>query len=633
MQRLGSIVARLLRHRPALLFLLIGIAYLFSGTASALPPSPGKIPNGSVYSCGSCHESGHVFSDNSPPVPGTPAHGNALQGPFLAANKIWTADLANQDSDGDGFTNGEELQDPAGAWAIGQADPGDVSFVSNPSDSNPGNDTYDCTLNYRATPPTPLLLSLLGAESPARGNVRFGVSARSPLPIDFVRYTVKNAASQVVFDQFSNAAPFHSPPWDTRGVPDGNYTLTAQLVERRVKAGVTPRGTTLSTPITVGNSAAEPGARGELVGTPPNACDISESFSGIAAISGSDIWAVGTRFLAGPGPRSLIEHWDGVRWTSTISPNVGTDDNLLHAGAASGPSDVWAVGEYLDTGGFARTLTLRWDGARWRAIASPNVSPNGVTSNNRLLGVTALAPNSAWAVGSYDQQTSSRPLILRWNGASWQSVAAPEPAGATNLQLNAVAARSATDAWAVGSYIDTSFNRRTLTLHWNGSAWSIVPSPNPNSFLNALNAVTASLDGEIWAVGYTSSGTGYRSLAMRWNGTSWQVAASPHAGAEFDNNELLAVATAGPGDVWAVGYSGANADDGQPLALHWNGIAWQIVAQPATTIGALKAAAGQPGEIWAAGANTGASAARTLVARFHGPREAATIYLPLIGRP
>jgi hypothetical protein len=110
---------------------------------SARPPSPGKIPNGNVYYCGSCHESGHTFSDGSPPVPSSPVHGNAMQFPFLntTPTKTWTTDLANQDSDGDGFTNGEELQDPAGTWAIGQADPGDVGFVSNPSDNNPATET------------------------------------------------------------------------------------------------------------------------------------------------------------------------------------------------------------------------------------------------------------------------------------------------------------------------------------------------------------------------------------------------------------------------------------------------------------------------------------------------------------
>ncbi|HEX5690018.1 MAG TPA: hypothetical protein VFX76_08445, partial [Roseiflexaceae bacterium] len=275
LQRLGCYVARLLRHRLALLSLLIGAAYLFSSTASALPPSPGKIPNGSVYNCGSCHESGHTFSDNSPQVPSTPAHGNALQLPFLNANKTWTAALALQDADGDGFTNGEELQDPAGAWAIGQADPGDVAFVSNPSDSNTANDSFACTLGYRATPPEPLVLSILGAHSPARGNVSFGISAQSPLPIDFVRYTIKNSANQVIFDQFSNAAPFHSPVWNTRDVPDGSYSVAAQVVERRGASGVTPRSASASIGLSVDNGGTSAAPHGELVGTPPNTCGVT----------------------------------------------------------------------------------------------------------------------------------------------------------------------------------------------------------------------------------------------------------------------------------------------------------------------------------------------------------------------
>src|SRR5262245_6914044 len=214
-QRLRSLFGRLLRQRRFLLPLLIGAAYLFSSSiATARPPSPGKIPNGNVYYCGGCHESGHTFSDGSPPVPSTPVHGNAMQGPFGSTTpiKTWTLDLANQDSDGDGFTNGEELQDPDGTWAIGKPDPGDVSFVSNPSDSNPGNDSYECSLNYRATPPAPLLLDIIGYANPANGDVTFGVSVRSPLPIDYVRYTVKQG-SQVVHDFFSASAPFRSDIW------------------------------------------------------------------------------------------------------------------------------------------------------------------------------------------------------------------------------------------------------------------------------------------------------------------------------------------------------------------------------------------------------------------------------------
>ncbi len=36
----------------------------------------------------------------------------------------WGPALAALDSDGDGFTNGEELQDPNGTWEVGSAAPG-----------------------------------------------------------------------------------------------------------------------------------------------------------------------------------------------------------------------------------------------------------------------------------------------------------------------------------------------------------------------------------------------------------------------------------------------------------------------------------------------------------------------------
>ena len=41
------------------------------------------------------------------------------------------------------------------------------------------------------------------------------------------------------------------------------------------------------------------------------------------------------------------------------------------------------------------------------------------------------------------------------------------------LDLNGVVSISANNAWAVGVY-DVSGNWKTLTLHWDGSAWSVV---------------------------------------------------------------------------------------------------------------------------------------------------------------
>ena len=44
--------------------------------------------------------------------------------------------------------------------------------------------------------------------------------------------------------------------------------------------------------------------------------------------------------------------------------------------------------------------------------------------------------------------------------------------------LNGVASVSASDVWAVGKYVTSSFHaKKTLIEHWNGKQWSVVPSP------------------------------------------------------------------------------------------------------------------------------------------------------------
>ncbi len=89
-----------------------------------------KVPHGSKFSCNTCHSNG----------------GGSALNPFglevssrvtpNGAESFWTPELAAMDSDLDGFTNGEELQDPLGSWKEGEALPGDVNLVTNPGDGN-----------------------------------------------------------------------------------------------------------------------------------------------------------------------------------------------------------------------------------------------------------------------------------------------------------------------------------------------------------------------------------------------------------------------------------------------------------------------------------------------------------------
>src|SRR5205823_5145941 len=117
----------------------------------------------------------------------------------------------------------------------------------------------------------------------------------------------------------------------------------------------------------------------------------------------------------------------------------------------------------------------------WLAVSSPN----GGTADNVLSGVSAVSATDVWAVGYYtDTNSLDETLIEHWNGTSWSIVASPNPGTGNNI-LQSVSARTASDVWAVGEYQPTpGANFQTLTLHWTGSAWAQVSSPNGSSSIN-----------------------------------------------------------------------------------------------------------------------------------------------------
>jgi hypothetical protein len=126
---------------------------------------------------------------------------------------------------------------------------------------------------------------------------------------------------------------------------------------------------------------------------------------GVAAISPTDAWAVGDAgspyAYTNGNPYGGIVHWNGKVWKVQKSPDLyGT--NLIGVAAIS-RSDVWAVGYYGNS--LSRTLVEHWNGKAWKVQNSPH--PGG--GNNDLIGVAATSPSDVWAVG-FDRD-GSRTLI------------------------------------------------------------------------------------------------------------------------------------------------------------------------------------------------------------------------------
>src|SRR5579859_2645264 len=132
-------------------------------------------------------------------------------------------------------------------------------------------------------------------------------------------------------------------------------------------------------------------------------------------------------------------------------------------------------------------------GPYWRLVSSPNPGSYNIT-----YGVAAVAANDVWAVDFSYNGTLAQTLIEHWDGSSWTIVPSPNVGTGSNF-LPGVAAVSSTDVWAVGSS-STGSAYQTLTEHWNGSSWSVVPSPNQGTASNALARLAVVAANDVWAV-------------------------------------------------------------------------------------------------------------------------------------
>jgi len=319
---------------------------------------------------------------------------------------------------------------------------------------------------------------------------------------------------------------------------------------------------------TAGAAAAAPCEAWTGGGQPPDpgGTEHNNYLWGVAVLSPCNAWAVGDY----DPTQTLIVHWDGAAWTQVPSPNPGTDAGLRAVTPVS-PSAMWAVGEYYDGTTF-RTLTVHWDGAAWTQVPSPNVSGS---TNDILTAVRATSATDVWAVGNYTNSNNvSQTLIVHWNGSAWKQVPSPNPGGPTRDQeLTSVASVSAKDAWAVGFYYNGSFDQ-SIILHWNGTSWKQQKSPDPGTQGTFLYGVRASSPTNAWAVGSSYNGTADKTLIVHWNGSAWKQVKTPNPGGSAQNNDLMAVAVTPAGDAWAAGQF-ATGSGMRTLVLHLDGSVWR----------------------------------------------------------
>src|SRR4051812_37928804 len=195
-----------------------------------------------------------------------------------------------------------------------------------------------------------------------------------------------------------------------------------------------------------------------------NALNGDNLLNGVSASSPTDAWAVGSLCcsMRNSGTGALTEHWDGRAWTALPGPDARFQDEILNAVADISPSDAWAVGTVKRSGYNNGTpLILHWNGSSWQYIAPPS----GVTGVLRAVSSDMLG--GAWAVGD---DGHGHPLALRCDVTACAGVSVPQ--GGSVSRLRGITAFAQNDVWTVGDS-----GNMTLVVHWDGASWSVVPSP------------------------------------------------------------------------------------------------------------------------------------------------------------
>ena len=406
----------------------------------------------------------------------------------------------------------------------------------------------------------------------------------------------------------------------------------------------------------------------------PNVAGTDNGFLGIACATPALCFAVGS---AGNGPvtsRTLVEQWDGTSWKIVASPNPSGTNPFPYLTDVACPSAAacYATGSYAQ-GRTSKTIVERWDGAKWSMVTIPDVEGDatlacptatdcfavgpsrkdskGVLEGVALRGgagswstvdlaangpktgvssdVACASPSTCFMVGYnrsknpvtiekwngtvWTNLTVSQPvlpdstlsdvasagtvcftvghssaplgsptktLILRRTPSGWNVVNSPNPKNGRQITLTGVSCPTTTLCFAVGTS-----DGKTLIERWNGKAWSVVPSPNNPEWGGRLSDVSCAGAKFCFAVG-SISGESIDTLTERWDGTAWKIVPSPsrHPTPRFQEagiNFLQGVSCVSATSCLAVGNdTGYLSNYTETLAEHWNGSKWAIVKSP-----------------------------------------------------
>ncbi len=147
----------------------------------------------------------------------------------------------------------------------------------------------------------------------------------------------------------------------------------------------------------------------------------------VSCASPSSCIAAGEYELGGVGrPATFVEQWTGKSWTIVKSADPTHSYSALEGVSCKSATSCVAVGRYQKPRSrwdFGPTMTLveRWDGTKWSIASSPNPGP----TVSDLAAVSCWNTTRCFAVGTQMNASTTQTLTERGNGGTWTVIASP----------------------------------------------------------------------------------------------------------------------------------------------------------------------------------------------------------------
>jgi uncharacterized repeat protein (TIGR03803 family) len=272
--------------------------------------------------------------------------------------------------------------------------------------------------------------------------------------------------------------------------------------------------------------------------------------------------------------KATVMKWNGATWETVGSAGFsqGAADFVYSSTSIAIDSNDFPYVAYTDGANSSKATVMKWNGATWETVGSAGFS-QGETGYTSLV----LDSNNLPYVVYIDAANSYKATVMKWNGATWETVGS---AGFTPGAVDLISLALDSNDLPYVAYRDS--NLKATVMKWNGATWETVGSAGFSQ--GRADYTSLALDSNDFPyVAYTDGANSYKATVMKWNGATWETVGS----AGFSQGEGYDTSlTINSNDFPYVAYTdGANSS--KATVMKWNGATWETVGSAGFTQGGV----------------------------------------------